>query len=109
MTASPIGAWCPSVTSATFPSCSGAPARNATGTFFRSSAVLIGGSVRHGEALVRSFYKPPGGGHGGVAGDTDDLVQGQSVVPETIRINQHLQLAVSLAPDGHVGDAGEWT
>ena len=55
----------------------------------------------------RRFEERERGDQLGVAGGLDDLGEREAVLPQAVRIDLHLQLAIAQAPDRHVCDAGQ--
>ena len=63
--------------------------------------------LRDGEPLVGGVDEAPGAHGRGLPGGGDQRVEGQVVRAEALGVHEDLQLAVALAPDGDVGDAGD--
>ena len=121
MTASPIGGGKPSTTSATSPMRSalldapvaavprGDGQRRAAppdDDLRRSSDRRDGRRVRDGQPLLRRFEEAAGADRRAFARRGDHVVQRDVVRAQAIGIDQDLQLPIALAPDRHVGDAG---
>lgn len=64
-----------------------------------------GGDLPDGESLIGSIDEAASVEHDGVCRRPDDGVEGYVMSAEPIRIDEHLQLRIALAPDGDVGDA----
>ena len=106
MTASPMGAGKPSTTVATSPMRSTAPFRDDTTIDFEVADGGHGRGMGDREPLVRRVEEAAGLERDALARGPDDLVDRDAVRAEPFGIDEHLQLAIALAPDGDVGDAG---
>ena len=74
--------------------------------------------MAHAEALVRRVDKATGtrcrgvqvgqrGGPDGLTGGLDDLIELDALGLHPGRVDLHLHLSITMAPDGHVGHAGD--
>jgi len=116
-TASPMRGWWSSTTSATSPRRSGTPATSSTGTWARSSAVVIGRTCWMGQALGGGFDEPAGAGVDAsmkVSGETHSALpvvarsgERHAGGGQPLRVDLHLELPLALAPDRHVRDPGQ--
>ena len=122
ITASPIGGGKPSTTSATSPMRSAfedaragtplatpaAAVLERTMICLRSCVVETAGQMRNRQPLLRRFEVSAGRHGRPFAGGGHHVSERDIVGAQAIGIDEHLELAVALAPDRHVGDAREW-
>ena len=108
ITASPIGGGKPTLTSATSPSRSGAPLRKATvdlGQVLGRRRSASGGGRRSAGWACRRTRRAPTAEASVTALTTASSVTAVGAQP--VGVDQHLVLPVALAPDRHVGHAGD--
>ena len=72
----------------------------------RCGAVVTAGACATARRWLRRFEEPAGRDRRGLARGGDHVAERHVAGAQAIGIDEHLKLAIALAPDRHVGDAG---